>query len=385
MLNRLPVRRDIYAATRFAAGVVDDAVGPTVYGSSGAENQYIIDGLNTTGVELGNKGKNVNMDFIDSVETKTGGLPAEYGRSTGGIVNAITKSGSNTFRGSLFGFTEGGFLSADDSTRDERPQTTTQVVDTDYRWDIGGTLGGFIVKDRLWFFGSIDYADEGRETTVIRTIESPGSPPINSVIPATIKNTLFAGKLTYKLGAGHTLNGTVFGDPTERTGNIFTISGPASTWDGQRKTGATDLVGKYDGVFSSTWLLSGQVARHVEKEENFGAGRNTAQSIDTTVNPNALSGGFGFFQDQEFTRDNYKADLTTFFAGHSVKGGIDYEHVKAVNQNFNGGAGQRIYRLRTAAGEIYYRHRFYINDQAPGYVRGDPTTWVVRGAPCCRA
>ena len=111
ILNRLPVRRDIYSATRFAAGVVDDAVGPTVYGSSGAENQYIIDGLNTTGVELGNKGKNVNMDFIEQVETKTGGLPAEYGRNTGGIVNAITKSGSNMFRGSLFGFTEGGFLS----------------------------------------------------------------------------------------------------------------------------------------------------------------------------------------------------------------------------------------------------------------------------------
>ena len=118
ILNRIPVRRDIYSATRFSAGVVDDAVGPTVYGSSGAENQYIIDGLNTTGVELGNKGKNVNMDFIEQVETKTGGLPAEYGRNTGGIVNAVTKSGSNVFRGSVFGFTEGGFLSADDSTRD---------------------------------------------------------------------------------------------------------------------------------------------------------------------------------------------------------------------------------------------------------------------------
>ena len=94
ILNRIPVRRDIYAATRFSAGVVDDAVGPTVYGSSGAENQYIIDGLNTTGVELGNKGKNVNMDFIEQVETKTGGLPAEYGRNTGGIVNAVTKSGT---------------------------------------------------------------------------------------------------------------------------------------------------------------------------------------------------------------------------------------------------------------------------------------------------
>jgi Carboxypeptidase regulatory-like domain len=377
ILNRIPVRRDIYSATRFSAGVVDDAVGPTVYGSSGAENQYIIDGLNTTGVELGNKGKNVNMDFIEQVETKTGGLPAEYGRNTGGIVNAVTKSGSNVFRGSAFGFTEGGFLSADDSTRDERPQTTTQVTDTSHRADIGGTLGGFIVKDKLWFFGSVDYADRGIDTTVIRTIESPGSPAINSVVPSTITNTLFAAKLTYKLGQGHTLNGSVYGDPTTLTGNIFAISGPSSTWEGERKTGGTDLVGKYDGVFGSKWLISGQAARHSEKEENFGNGRTIPLSIDTTINPNALSGGFGFFQDQEFTRDVYKADVSTFFGPHSVKGGIDYEHVKAVNNNYNGGGGQRIYKLTTSGGTIYYRHRFYVNDRAPGYVRSDPASWQI--------
>ena len=112
------------------------------------------------------------------------------------------------------------------------------------------------------------------------------------------------------------------------------------------------------------------------RKRTSGRARNIPLSIDTTVNPNALSGGFGFFQDQEFTRDNYKADLTTFLAGHSVKGGIDFEHIKAVNQNFNGGAGQRIYKLRTSAGVVYYRHRFYIDDRAPGYVRGEPTTWV---------
>jgi hypothetical protein len=378
LLNRLPVRRDIYSATRFAAGVVDDAVGPTVYGSSGAENQYIIDGLNTTGVELGSKGKNVNMDFIDSVETKTGGLPAEYGRNTGGIVNAITKSGSNVFRGSAFGFAEGGFLQANDSTRDDRPQTTTQVVDMSHRADFGATLGGYVVQDRLWFFGSVDYADEGRDTTVIREIDSPGSPAVDSVIPATITNTLFAGKLTSRLGTGHTVNVSIYGDPTKRTGNIFTIAGPSSTWEGERKTGGTNFVARYDGVFTSRLFLSAIASRHNEKEENFGAGRDIPQQINGTVSPNALSGGFGFFQDQKFHRNEYKADVSTFLGGHSLKGGLDYEQIGAVNNNFNGGAGQRIYRLSTLAGgqgTIYYRHRFYVNDRAPGYVRTDPATW----------
>ena len=100
LFNRIPVRRDFYDVTRVAPGVTMDSVGPSVYGSSGAENQYIIDGLNTTGVELGDKGKTLNFDFVQEVEVKTGGLPAEYGRMTGGVVNVITKRGSNSFTGS---------------------------------------------------------------------------------------------------------------------------------------------------------------------------------------------------------------------------------------------------------------------------------------------
>src|SRR6185503_7429256 len=64
LFNRIPVRRDFYAVTRVAPGVTTDTVGPSIGGSTGAENQYIIDGLNTTGVELGDKGKTLNFDFV---------------------------------------------------------------------------------------------------------------------------------------------------------------------------------------------------------------------------------------------------------------------------------------------------------------------------------
>ena len=57
LFERIPLRRDFYAVARVAPGTTEDAVGTVVYGSTGAENQYIIDGLNTTGVEVGDKGK----------------------------------------------------------------------------------------------------------------------------------------------------------------------------------------------------------------------------------------------------------------------------------------------------------------------------------------
>jgi Carboxypeptidase regulatory-like domain/TonB dependent receptor-like, beta-barrel len=380
MFNRLPVRRDFYGLTRLAAGVTEDNVGPIVYGSSSAENQYIIDGLNTTGVELGDKGKMLNSDFVQEVQVMTGGLPAEYGRMTGGVVNVLTKSGSNQFHGSAFAFGEGGFLQSDNNTASKRPATTTTVADIAHQADGGVELGGFVVKDRLWYFGAYNRVNQRDETTVIRTLTSPGSPAVGAVVPATINRDLYAVKLTAKAGAGHTVNFNVNGDPYKREGNVFAVSGPPSTFSGEEKKGGVDLVGRYNGVFGSRLLVSGTVARHKETDKFGGAGRDTAQIINQTVTPTALSGGFGFFQDQEFTRDVYKADVSYYLAGNDLKGGVDYEHISAINNNFNGGAGQRIYQLSTlpnGQGIRYIRHRFYVNDRAAGFVRADPTTWKI--------
>ena len=64
---------------------------------------FVIDGVNTNSVTRGVQGKVINNEFIQEVEVKTGGYQAEYGRSTGGIINVITKSGGNEFHGDVFG------------------------------------------------------------------------------------------------------------------------------------------------------------------------------------------------------------------------------------------------------------------------------------------
>jgi len=378
LFNRLPVRRDIYAIARVAPGTQDDGTGTVFYGSSGAENNYIIEGLNTTGVEVGTEGKTLNFDFVEEIEVKTGGLPAEYGRMTGGVINVLTKSGGNQFKGDVFGFYEGGGLQSDDSTADLRPATTTTVTDIDNRWDFGADLGGYLVKDKLWFFGAYNRTNRTDDSTVIRQLTSPGSPSIGSVIPRDTKRDLFAGKLTWSLSPNHTITGSVFGDPGTISGNVFGIAGPEVTWKGERKVGSTDLVARYDGTFGSSFLIRAMYGTHREKDEYAGAGRNVAQIIDQTVVPNALSNGFGFFQDQKFTRDVLKLDLTKFLGRHEFKFGGDYEMTNTNSQNYQGGGGQRIYKLRQAStGIIYYRHRFYIDDLAPGYDRSDPSSWQI--------
>ncbi len=141
-VGKIPLPRDFYSVAQLTTGSGRDAVGTTFYGSTGAENAYNIEGLNITGGRYGTESKALNFDFIQEVEVKTGGLTAEYGRLTGGLVNAITKSGSNDFQGSVFGFYEDG---SSNSTEDELTSTAASVGTLDTNYDLGFSLGGALV------------------------------------------------------------------------------------------------------------------------------------------------------------------------------------------------------------------------------------------------
>ncbi|MEO8218288.1 MAG: TonB-dependent receptor, partial [Acidobacteriota bacterium] len=377
MIQSLPVARNFYGLTSIAPGVTQDAVGASIQGSTGAENAYIIDGLNVTGAEAGEETKQLNFDFIQEVEILTGGLPAEYGRLTGGVVNAITKSGGNEFKGTIFGYGAGGSLQSKDSTAAERPQTTTSVLNIDSDKDYGAEAGGYFIKDRLWFFGAYDRQNTTQQRSIIRLLTAPGAPGVGSKIDTDIKRNLYAAKLTLRINDNNSVYGSLIGDPTTRDGALFAIGGPPSTFEGQRKTGGADYIVRYNGVFGQSFLVNGSYGRHHEKDEFGGPGASIPLSIDATVSPNALTGGFGFYQNQTFDRDAYKLDFSKFLGSHEIKVGGDYEDVNAVNNNFNGGAGQRIYKFKASDGTIFYRHRFYIDDQAAGFNRADPSTWKI--------
>lgn len=338
----------------------------------------MIEGLNTTGAETGTEGKVLNFDFIQEVEVKTGGLPAEYGRLTGGLINAITKSGGNEFSGDVFGFYEGGSLQSDDSTINKRSETTTTVVNTDSRFEYGFDLGGYFVKDRLWFFGAYNRVDRTDKTQVIRNL-GVGAPPPGSEIDLDTQSDLYAGKLTFRINNSNNLAFSVFGDPRTRDGNIFTISGEPSTYEGTEDLGSDDFVLRYDGVFGGSWVIEGLVGKHQETDKFAGPGKSEAQYIDTRPSgPDILSGGFGFHTDEEYTRDVFKLDVSKFIGNFEFKIGADQEEVKASVARFNGGAGQRIYIFNnraTPGGPTVYRHRLYFNDRAPGFDRNNSATW----------
>src|SRR5262249_55048410 len=157
---------------------------------------------------------------------------------------------------------------------------------------------------------------------------------------------------------------------------IFNVAGPASTWNGTLKqnNGVPNWTAHYDGVLGKSTLVRGIIGQDREKNLYTGDGANTAQLIDTTVTPNPSSGGVPAFTNLDAKRTIYKADLTQFVSAggsHEIKAGADYENVLTQVAKMDGGGGQRIYRRRLSSGVVYYEHRYFVNDLAPGFVRGN--------------
>src|SRR5439155_5993702 len=112
------------------------------------------DGFNSTGVNTGIQGKAMSTEFIQEAEVKTGGYQSEYGRGLGGVINAITKSGGNAFHGDGFVYYDSSETQARLKTRLQDTTLVATRTDDQRRYDYGASLGGFLLKDRLCFFGA---------------------------------------------------------------------------------------------------------------------------------------------------------------------------------------------------------------------------------------
>jgi hypothetical protein len=365
-VTTLPTGRNYSSVTQVVPGVSSDA-NPgnadqstiTVYGSSGAENAFYIDGVNTTGAEYGFQGKELNFEFIQAVDVKTGGYEAEFGRSTGGIVNVITKSGGNEFHGDLFGYYDSDSLQA---KADPVVSNTTSAGYT--RKDFGLDVGGYIVRDRLWFFGAYDRVENTQDNTL------PEGPRAGQVARSESTRDLGSGKLTFRFLPGHILTGTVFLDPRDDTGAIndasHSLNGDPLTYDGKKSFGGTDFALRYEGLLGTRWLFTLQGARHKEKND-VGPASSAGDVIQYLDAQNNFfqTGGFGLVQNKDFTRDMFSFSATAYFGGHEAKLGVEYEHESAdVLKRMSGGQQVTVFANPVNAAKPVYSHFYWTTPDA---------------------
>ncbi len=368
-IQTLPTDRNYLSIAQVVPGVAIDAninndpdkQYVAVYGSSGAENVYLIDGVNTTDMEYGFQGHELNSEFIQEVDVKTGGYEAEHGRSTGGIVNVITKSGGNEFHGDLFGYFDNqGLQSGAKAT-----VSTGGTVQGFRKSDFGVDFGGYMLKDKLWFFVAYNRVDNSIERGF------PGDPLLGGTsFDSKTAKDLGSLKLTWKLNPNHSLIGTFFLDPTKTTGAIsdanHALYGDPLTYDGEKKLGGNTVGLRYEGIVASNWVLSAQVSRQTQSNTTVPAGDagDVIQYRDL-ANNSFQSGGFGLVENKDFTRTFFGGSATWIASSHEVKAGIEYEEQKAdVVKRNSGGQQVDIYVNPVDPNQPIYRHNYWTTADA---------------------
>ncbi len=150
-----------------AAGSQGDGLGVAFSGSTSLENQYYVDGVNTTGLRYGTSGSPVINNFIQEIEVITGGYNAEYGRATGAVINVVTITGDNTLKGEVFASVRPGLLVAEREFTPFEGASIDTIGNLDYSVDGGFVLSGPVIKDKLWF--AVGVAPTWSQTKITRT------------------------------------------------------------------------------------------------------------------------------------------------------------------------------------------------------------------------
>jgi outer membrane receptor protein involved in Fe transport len=355
-IDRLPKGRSFQSLALTAPSVNSGEIegGIQVNGASGAENAFTVDGVVTNSLLNGASRQNTVFEYLQEVQVKTTGISAEYGGALGGVISAVTKSGGNTFRGEGHYLYEGSSLSAGPVKRlvlnPSDDVTVTYDQDTkapDHRNEIGGSIGGPVLKDKLFFFGSFS-PRFNRRTNSYRF--SNGTE--NGDIKRTQTLTQLFGKLTYS-GRRFTASGSALYTPISSEGtlpayngageNIITSSVAANQVNLQRGFDQRQInsSGNVDIVLSNASFLSVRGGFFNDNYNDTGIPNTTnylyqTSSVGLAGVPANLQGPIltqntprALIVEQDLTkRAFFNADYNTAFhtlGYHTLKGGFGFQ------------------------------------------------------------
>ena len=353
LFENIPVARGVAGLFYLAPGTTDSLGGgrdnPSISGGSALDNLYVADGVNITDSAFGGigtfsrsygaLGTGINTAFVKEVQVKTGGFEPQYGQATGGIVNIITQSGSNEFHGAAYGYARPGAFEARRKQRDDfSTNKVGELLDAE-QFDAGVDVGGPIVKNKLFFFGSIN--PSLRRDQVIGATGS-GLRTLLGQHTQRYKTWNYAGKVDWNINSNHTLAYSIYGDPTKTNKSSFSsLNIDNATAFSQLDFGSRNQSLRYNGTLSPTWSLNASVSQ-ANNHFTEGGFDDFNQIVDRTgpsssVAPGATTRGQftaigrGFFEPTQGRTRRLSVDTTkqfSFWGQHSV--GLGYQYQKAL-------------------------------------------------------
>jgi len=335
----LPVNgRNFIDFTLLTPGVVRDVRGGDLSfaGQRGTSNTLLVDGADSNNLFYGQATGRTGFrpyafseDAVQQFQVNTVGYPAEIGRSGGGAINVVTRSGTNDFHGSAFEFYRDRALNANTFVNNR-----TGAAKGPYHFNqFGGTLGGPLRKDKLFFFFSYD----GQRNTANQFL-APNTPPTGAALVALqqfltpyivgLKNNVYLGKGDWNIGANDRLS--VRYNASRYTGINQENPGPSSALQhtGDNQVNTDNLAASYTKVFGAKAVW----------DARFNFVRDNEPGLANTTGPEVqIVGGITFgannFSPRYTNTRGYQTVQTlSYVAGrHSFKFGGDLNFLKADN------------------------------------------------------
>lgn len=353
----LPVSRDINAVALLAPGATlgDSAFGVSLSGTSYtggyglvsfggasvAENVYYVNGMNVTNFRNGLGGSAIPFEFYDQFQFRTGGFSAEFGRSTGGVLNAVTRRGTDKWR------IRAGYITTPEVLRSHAPNVPDPVnegeFDSVYKYDERDSseyflsAGGPIIPNRLFVYGIY----QGRD------IEVDNYTGAGSLLREDSDDPFWGGKVDWVINDFHRIEFTAFSDRNDTVRTTY-------TWDESSREvgenlgdtfinrGGENYIGQYTGTFNNVFtisLLGGrsryELTNAAETDSTCpGAYDSRGGGLTYIGCWTTLAPSFGFDK-----REIYRADLEyALLDDHLLRFGYDHETNTSTNiQQYSGG------------------------------------------------
>jgi hypothetical protein len=347
MYQNIPVQRNVAGLFYLAPGAVDGqgtgSNNPSISGSTGLENAYIADGVNINDPAFGGLGvwsrsygalgSGINLSFVKEVQVKTGGFEPQYGHASGGIVQIVTKSGGTETHGVLGGYAKSGWMQALPANADDfglQNQFGRVLSNTAYEADaeIGGYVPLWKLKNHLFYFGTFNPNFAGNHVAPASTSNLFNL--LNGQADRRTTSLDYAGKLTYRINDRHTIESSVFGDPsTTNVAPWSTLNAADTTILSKWDYGTRNWAVRYDGAFGTNLLVDAAFTwswNHFTETP----GVDVRQIVDSTLLSAGTfnAQGFGFLEPYDSNTRSISFDISKgyqFGGAHTFSVGYTWQ------------------------------------------------------------
>jgi len=362
---RLPVQRDIIDVATLAPGVNRGEFGGISFGgSSVAENTVYINGLNVTDFYNRVGFSSLPFSFLEEFQIKTGGYSVEYGRSTGGVINAVTRRGTNEFHAGADIVIDGLWQG---NGKNYAPTLYTRWDDSDENnYSVWGS--GALIKDRLFFFGIYEKRDLDSQNTDDgggNFFENQGD------------NDFWGAKVDWQINDSNLLEVFGFSDKNDTTQDVFGFDPDTGTRGDFRnriinKTGGDNWAATYTGYFTDNFSMKAMYGENERSASAIGVNDDRCSLVqDQRVNTSFIGCTSNTSViDRTDTREAMRLDFEWNLGDHLLRFGADHEtNTSDYSSHYPGdglryevnNAGARVNGIAVPAGTVYVRTRQVAN------------------------